>query len=81
VKNFAQSVARLVLNYEGLLDPKSTILNRARAYVEKNYDAGVAKQMMDILASQFQLSPRDPNDVAGPQAPPAAGAWSGVGGG
>jgi hypothetical protein len=25
VRNFAQSVARLVLNYEGLLDPKSTI--------------------------------------------------------
>lgn len=82
VKNFAQSVARLVLNYEGLLDPRSTILNRAKAYVEKNYDGGVAKQMMDILSSQFQLTPRVPGDsTAGPQAPPAAGAWSGVGGG
>lgn len=81
VRNFAQSVARLVLNYEGLLDPKSTILNRARAYVEKNYDAGVAKQMMDILSSQFQLAPRAPGDTTSVQAPPAAGAWSGVGGG
>lgn len=80
VKNFAQSVARLVLNYEGLLDPKSTILNRARGYVEKNYDAGVAKQMMDILSSQFQLAPRAAGDTTQPQAPPAAGAWSGVGG-
>ena len=81
VRNFAQSVGRLVLNYEGLLDPKSTILNRAKAYVEKNYDAGVAKQMMDILASQFQLTPRVAGDTTPVQAPPAAGAWSGVGGG
>lgn len=80
-KNFAQSVARLVLNYDGLLDPKSTILNRAKAYVEKNYDAGVARQMMDILSSQFQLAPRAPGDTTPTQAPPAAGAWSGVGGG
>ncbi len=80
-RNFAQSVARLVLNYEGLLDPKTTILNRAKAYVEKNYDAGVAKQMMDILATQFQLTPRTPGDESAVQAPPAAGAWTGVGGG
>ena len=81
VRNFAQSVARLVMNYEGLLDPKSTILNRARAYIEKNYDAGVARQMMDILATQFQLSPKLSGDETEIQAPPAAGAWSGVGGG
>lgn len=80
-RNFAQSVARLVLNYEGLLDPKTTILNRAKAYVEKNYDAGVAKQMMDILATQFQLTPRTPGGETAVQAPPAAGAWTGVGGG
>lgn len=79
--NFAQSVARLVMNYEGLLDPKTTILNRARAYVEKNYDAGVAKQMMDILASQFQMSPRQDSEGSGPVAPPAEGAWTGVAGG
>lgn len=82
VRNFAQSVARLVLNYEGLLDPRTTILNRARYFVEKNYDAGVARQMMDILETQFNLSPRsgeDPND--GIPAPIAGGAWTGVGGG
>jgi hypothetical protein len=81
VRNFAQSVARLVLNYEGLLDPRTTILNRARAYVEKNYDAGLARQMMEILESQFQLSPREPQANNGVVAPPAGGAWTGVGGG
>jgi hypothetical protein len=81
VRNFAQSVARLILNYEGLLDPKTTILNRARAYVEKNYDAGVAKQMMEILEQQFQLAPRNPEDGTTPTTPVAAGAWTGVGGG
>jgi hypothetical protein len=81
VRNFAQSVARLVLNYENLLDPRTTILNRARAYVEKNYDAGLARQMMEILETQFQLSPREPQANDGIVAPPAGGAWTGVGGG
>jgi len=80
VRNFAQSVARLVLNYESLLDPRTTILNRARAYIEKNYDAGVARQMMEILEAQFQLTPRSSGDNT-VQAPVAGGAWTGVGGG
>lgn len=81
VANMAQSVARLVLNYEGLLDPRTTILNRARAYVEKNYSGGVAQQMMKILQTQFQLSPRDTQEQSGISQPVAAGAWTGVGGG
>lgn len=81
VRNFAQSVARLVLNYEGLLDPRTTILNRARYFIEKNYDAGVARQMMDILETQFRLSPRTAEANDGVVAPVAAGAWTGVGGG
>lgn len=81
VRNFAQSVARLVLNYEGLLDPRTTILNRARYFIEKNYDAGVARQMMDILETQFRLSPRAAEANDGVSAPVAAGAWTGVGGG
>jgi hypothetical protein len=82
VKNFAESVARLVLNYEGLLDPRTTIMNRARAYIEKNYDGGVARQMMEILKTQFQLSPRDPQEIGtNPATPIASGAWTGVGGG
>ncbi|TXH11377.1 MAG: hypothetical protein E6R04_02005 [Spirochaetes bacterium] len=81
VRNFAQSVARLVLNYEGLLDPRTTILNRARYFIEKNYDAGVARQMMEILETQFGLSPRQTTENDGISAPLAAGAWTGVGGG
>lgn len=81
VRNFAQSVARLVLNYESLLDPRTTILNRARFFIEKNYDAGVARQMMDILEIQFGLSPRMPEANGGVAAPLAGGAWTGVGGG
>lgn len=69
VSNFTQSVARLVLNYDGLLDPKTTIMNRARAYLEKNYDAGVAKQMMEILDREFGMVPRQQ-----PDAPFAGGA-------
>jgi hypothetical protein len=81
VRNFAQSIARLVLNFEGLVDPRTVILNRAKAYIEKNYDAGVSKQMMELLSSEFQLAPRAEGDTTPIQAPLAAGAWTGVGGG
>lgn len=59
VGNFAQSIARLLLNYENLLDPRTTILNRVQVYIEKNYDAGVAKEVMQILESEFRLVPKD----------------------
>lgn len=79
--NFAQSIARLIMNFEGLVDPKTVVLNRAKAFVTKNYDAGVAEQMMEILKSQFGLEPSPLSSTSEIQAPIAAGAWTGVGGG
>lgn len=79
VSNFAQGVARLVLNYENLLDPKTTILNRAKAYVTKNYDAGVAEQMMQIIHQEFGLEPRNDMEGQGNPGPFAAGTWAGGG--
>ena len=80
VQNFARSMARLINNYEALCDPKSTIINRARAYLLKNYDMNMAKEFMIILEGQYDLTPRlSGDDVT--QGPPAAGSWSGAGGG
>lgn len=55
LNNFARSVARLVNNYEVLVNPKNTILNRARAYVANNYDERTSNELMDILDKTYSL--------------------------
>lgn len=74
---FAGAVARLVENYDQLLDPRTTILNRARTYILNNYNEAMAEQLMTILQTNYSLSVEQQED---PQAPLAVGAWP-VGGG
>jgi hypothetical protein len=57
ISNFAKNIARLVNDYQSLIDPKRIILNRARAYIEKNYNPETAKQLMTILDTEFNLTP------------------------
>ena len=58
IRLFAQGVARLVNNYQSLVDPKRVILNRAQAYIAKNYSTRLAKELMNILERDFDLSPK-----------------------
>jgi len=58
IRHFAQGVARLVNNYQTLLDPKSIILTRAMYYISKNYSPRLAKEMMAILERDFDLTPK-----------------------
>lgn len=62
INEFARSVARLVNNYEALLDPRTTILNRAKLYVSNNYDARTAEELMQILELNYQLVPVKPTE-------------------
>jgi len=57
LNNFARSVARLVNNFEALLNPQSIILNRVKTYIESNYDERTAKELMDILDQNYSLRP------------------------
>lgn len=57
INEFARAVARLVANYDALLDPRTTILNRAALYVATNYNERVAKELMQILEVNYQLVP------------------------
>ncbi len=57
LQTFARSLARLINNYEALLSPKSVILNRARAYIEKNYNPNTAKELMTLLDISYNLTP------------------------
>ena len=57
LNSFAMSVARLVNNFESLLDPKSVIINRAQQYITKNYDERTGKELIDILKNNYDLDP------------------------
>jgi hypothetical protein len=58
IRDFAEGIARLVNNYQTLLDPKSVILSRAMFYISKNYSPRLAKEMMGILERDFGLTPK-----------------------
>ena len=38
-----------------MLNPKETILNRIKAYIESNYDDRTAEELMDILDTNYGL--------------------------
>jgi len=58
IRHFAEGIARLVNNYQTLIDPKSVILTRAMYYISKNYSPKLAKEMMGILERDFDLTPK-----------------------
>ncbi len=60
INTLAPKLARLVNNYQVLLDPKNTILRRIHAFILKNYDANVANELMYLLSKNFQLTIQDP---------------------
>ena len=75
LQDFARSVARLVNNYDALLNPKNIIMHRVEKYVEANYDVRTAKEFMEILETNYSLAPDDKNEQDWPT-PYAAGALS-----
>lgn len=85
LNDFARSVARLVNNFQSLLDPKTVILNRAESYITNNYDQRTAQELMQVLEQNYGLKPVEVENTATqsesefPQ-PYTAGAWGGSGG-
>lgn len=71
---FAAQVARLVNNYEALLDPRTTILLRAQTYVAKNYTPRMANELMTTLEMNYGLSSKTMQEQPSMQAPPMVGA-------
>lgn len=55
---FATQLSRLINNYDTLLDPKTVILNRAKVYIQKNYNLTMATELLAILEKQFGISQR-----------------------
>lgn len=61
LKILAPKLARLVTNYEQLLDPKTVMLNRIQAFFQKNYSESIAKELMTTLDLSYGLKPNVSN--------------------
>jgi hypothetical protein len=78
LQEFAKNVARMINNFETLLNPKDIILNRVENYILTNYDQRTAEEFMNILDTNYSLKTpekRDENENDFPT-PYAAGALS-----
>ena len=80
LETFAADVARLVKNYDSLIDMKRIILRKAKDYITKNYDSKKAKEFLDVIEYRYDMSL---SSLAGEEefAPYAIGAGSGAAGG
>jgi len=77
LRKFAAETARLVKNYDTLMDIKSIILNKALSYIKVKYGDDTAKSLADVLEQDFRLSvakPAGTEDDEVPEAPIAVGA-------
>ena len=78
VHYFAKEMARLIHNYDNLLDVPSVIVNRAVNTLLKNYSSDVVNDFKEILSENFDIelvmlgqdADKDPEHSA----PPAVGA-------
>jgi hypothetical protein len=59
IQKFSSNMARLINNYEVMLDPKTIILNRAYAYILKNYNQQTANEFMVNMKKYYQLTPNN----------------------
>jgi hypothetical protein len=59
VNSFAASVARLVDNYDSLLEIRNTVLRRASAFIAKSYDQETVDMFKDVMSNDYDM------DIAG----------------
>ena len=81
LKHFAADLARLVKNYDTLIDMESIILNKAYAYIQNNYGDDTVKALKDVLEQEFNIEiERNEIERDEPEIPIAVGAGGGAGG-
>ena len=75
LKHFANDIARLVKNYDTLMDMESIILNKAYAYIQNNYGEDTVKALKDTLEQDFDIKVERPEiERDEPEVPIAVGA-------
>ena len=64
IRHFANDLARLVKNYDTLMDIKSIILNKAYSYIQNNYGEDTVKALKDTLEQDFDIDvERGPGEI------------------
>jgi hypothetical protein len=56
LQEFSKNIARMINNFDTLLNPKQILLNRVENYIMTNYDQRTAQELMDMLAQNYNLS-------------------------
>lgn len=80
VPTFADDVARLIFNYDTLIDMEQAIFSKAKEFLEQKYGKDASDELEDILSRKYQLEfeKSDPEasekEVFAAQAGPAGGA-------
>jgi hypothetical protein len=55
VESFGNDVARLIENYDSLLEVRSTLLRRAKSFLQKNYSDDVVKAFEDTMRDDHSM--------------------------
>lgn len=78
LQEFSKNIARLINNFDALLNPKQILLNRVENYVTTNYDQRTAQELMGMLAQNYNLktSEEENNEKENHPTPYLAGALS-----
>ena len=81
VAHFANNIARVIDNYQTLMDVEKMIFDKAKAYLEAKYGEQVAKEFEDTMEQQHQMtfvtgSPNDSSADSGDTLPVAVGAMT-----
>ena len=53
--SFAESVVRLINNYDSLLEIRDTIIRRSNEFLSKNYESDVISKYSSILREEFDI--------------------------
>lgn len=79
LRDFAGNVARLVKNYQNLIDWESVILNKAETFVNNHYGEDTVKVLFDILEAEYDIA-KKVKEEAPLETPVAVGAYGEAGG-
>jgi len=79
LNSFAGNVARLVKNYQNLIDWESVILNKAESFINNHYGEDTARVLLDILEDDYDIAKQGKEEELPPA--PIAVAARGEGGG
>jgi len=81
IQKFSSDIARLIMNYDTLLDMESIIFNKAKSFLELKYGKDVSDSMSEILATRYGLDFEGKSEDKDTPAPLAVGAVGGGGAG